>query len=154
MRLLGLMEDLSLKAQQVDIISFSMGCRLVLEALNRTSKTLITNLFLLAPAIDNESIEKGERYSLGINNVQKAFIFYSENDQTLNLAYRFIEWDLALGSRGLENSHLARSHVHTVNSSSHINNHHDYSKSKFIFTIISNVLRQDGSKVQSNAKIP
>lgn len=142
-RLLKLIEELSYHGKQLDVISFSMGCRLALEALNSASDTLVKNLFLLAPAVDNESIEKGERYAPAINKTQKTFVFYSENDSVLSWAYPIAEWDLALGSQGLENPRSILPNVYMVNSTSHIEGHGDYSKSSFIFNIISNVLRLD-----------
>ena len=135
-RLQNLMQNLTLHSNQVDIIAYSMGCRLILETLKAPSQLKVGNVFLLAPAIDNESLEKSEHYSSAIDKCRNIVVFFSKNDKVLNYLYPFVEGDFSLGAKGSENPHLLPPNIHMVNSSPYIKNHQDYSQSEFIFKII------------------
>lgn len=144
-RLLALLQELSQVAERVDVIAHSMGCRLILESLKLSSSVTLGNLFLMAPAIDNEALEKGESYFPATSKAAHIFVFFSQNDEVLSLLYPMMEWDLALGSRGPENPKLLLDHIHLIKSDNYIHAHKDYADSDFVFNIISHALQVPSS---------
>ena len=58
---------------------------------------------LLASAVDNESLERGEEYFVANRKVRNSFVFHSRHDQVLGFAFRIAEFDRALGQNGPEN---------------------------------------------------
>ncbi|MDX8430889.1 MAG: alpha/beta hydrolase [Candidatus Algichlamydia australiensis] len=149
LRLLKLIEEISSDAAQIDIIAFSMGCRLVLEAVKKGEQMRISNVFFMAPAIDNESLERGEISVEDISQVENLFVFYSRRDEVLSLLYPMFELDRALGSGGPENLENVHPNVHLVDSSRYINNHSDYSSSDFIFKHIAKGSKEGSLSAES-----
>lgn len=139
-RLSATLENISVKSARFDIISHSMGCRLALEALNRTRKGNIHNLFMFAPAVDDEAIEKGERYSTAIQNTSKSYVFYSRFDPVENIIYPLAEWDLALGAIGPEDPTDISNKIRCIDCSQCIDDHSGYLTSPFVFRVIKDVI--------------
>ena len=142
-RLNQLISEISAHTKQTDVFAFSTGCRLILEALKQTPAPSLTNLFLVAPAVDNEALEKGERYFSSIDKTEKTFVFYSKKDGVLNWGYPLYEWDVALGAKGAENPLKVHPKVYLVNSSEYVKKHHDAFSTPYIFNIITNVHKFD-----------
>jgi esterase/lipase superfamily enzyme len=86
----------------IDLMTHSLGARVALVALGITPKNSVRNHFLVASAVDNESIEKGEAYYRGTKQVTTSAVFHSKRDPVLRYVYRAAEWDRALGSTGPE----------------------------------------------------
>ena len=59
--------------------------------------------FMMAAAVDNESVESGERYFEATSYADNTYVVHSKNDGTLSGGYRVLEWDRALGHSGPEN---------------------------------------------------
>lgn len=120
----------STRPAALDIMTHSMGARLALESLKLlTTRGVVRNLFLMASAVDNESIERGEEYFTANGRVRNSFVFHSKHDQVLSLAYRIAEFDRALGLHGPEDPADVMQHsTHTlvINCKHHINGHGDY----------------------------
>ena len=121
----------------MDVMTHSMGTRVAYEALKRfTTGGVVRNLFSMAAAVDNESIEKDQEYFQSNKRVKNSFVFHSRHDQVLNLAYRAAEWDRALGLHGPEDpGDIMRHSAHTyvVNCKGCIKAHGDYKSEDRIY---------------------
>lgn len=105
-----LLHKLTAAGATVDLMAHSMGCRVALKALKTRSSKVARNVFALAAAVDNESVEKGEEFYKGTQRCQNFFVFHSKHDSVLNTAYRAAEFDSALGLRGPENPETVLRH--------------------------------------------
>ena len=89
----------ALPAAALDIMGHSLGCGVVLKCLSALD-TGIRNCFLVAAAVDNESVCVGGRWVDGVVGLQGFCACYvGENDGAL-LAYNFAKFDRALGKCG------------------------------------------------------
>jgi esterase/lipase superfamily enzyme len=89
-------------AASVDVQTHSLGARVAMEALDRGGVTL-RNLWLLAAAIDDETVEKGEEYFDAAQRCSRVYVMHSEQDPVLRTAYRIgdlLDHDRALGWKG------------------------------------------------------
>jgi hypothetical protein len=89
----------------VDLNSHSLGAHVTFEALRDASPSVVRNAWNFASAVDNESVEKGERYFEAVQRCQKFYVFHSKNDPVLRVWYRvgdFFDFDTALGYSGPE----------------------------------------------------
>lgn len=124
----------------IDIMSHSLGCRVVLKGLNRLiNDTPIRNVYTMAAAVDNECLETGEEFNKAIRACERFFIFHSRHDLVLDGAYRAAEFDRALGLFGPEDpSEIEKlfgtqgdgPKVHVVNCKKVVKGHGEY-KNKF-----------------------
>ena len=121
----------------MDLMTHSMGARVALEALKHLrTRQVIRNLVLLASAVDNESLERGAEYFTANGRVRNSFVFHSRHDQVLGLAYRFAEFDRALGQNGPEDpANIVEHSPHTfvVNCKNKIQRHGDYKSEDDIY---------------------
>lgn len=123
------LEFLSASAEKVDVLAHSMGNRLMLEALDHPSqqkKKLVQNYFALAPAVDNEALEKKEKYYLSTQNCEQVFVFYSKRDEVLKWSYSLAEGDRALGLEGAEHPNRLPQNVQLINYTSFVDGHSQY----------------------------
>lgn len=103
-RLAQFIAQLGPKAYNIDLMSHSLGSRVTLKALSRVKPGAVRASFLMASAIDNESIEPGEKYfDAAKRGAEESVVFHSKHDGVLRTAYRIAEWDNALGLYGPEN---------------------------------------------------
>lgn len=141
-RLAPWLQKLARKASSLDVMSHSLGARVVLKALNAGLKNParpIRNLYLLAAAVDNESIEKGEEFYDATRRTARTVVMHSKKDKTLALWFRIgdaiLPWqwldmfDVALGFSGPEDAadiidHSP--HVTVVNGKGPALDHGDY----------------------------
>ncbi len=131
---------------EVDIMSHSMGCRISLMVMddlhkNQVPKNIVVRLYIMAAAVDNESIEKDERYYNGSIYCDNAYIFHSKNDSVLKYGYRYKEWDNALGYSGPENPAEIYSKAKVINCKRKINAHGAYKRTAEIYNYIGNELK-------------
>lgn len=131
-RLAELVSELREKSDRVDVIAHSMGCRLILESLKYEPINTFGNVFLLAPAVDKDSLTHKI-----LQVMEELFVFYSHNDDVLNWVYPIAEWHQALGAEGDDKK---QANLHFIDSSSHIKHHTDYATSGYIFSIIAKAL--------------
>lgn len=141
-RLASWLTRLARKAEALDVMCHSLGARVVLKALNQAPSPpgrLLRHLFLLAAAVDNESIEKGEEFYPATRRTTRTVVMHSRHDRTLAVWFRIgdaiLPWqwfdlfDVALGHSGPENpaAIIAHSpHVQVVNGKAHEIDHGDY----------------------------
>lgn len=139
-----LMASLSEQTNSIDIMSHSLGARVVLKALKQAdNKTIIRNYFCMAAAIDNEVLERDEEFHPSIDNVERLFVFHSKNDGVLSGAYRLAEWDNALGLYGPEDKAYIQNKAKTIyvaNCKKVIESHGAYKRSDAIYKYINKVL--------------
>ena len=75
------------------------------EALRDASPSIVRFAWNFASAVDNESVEMGERYYSASQRCRKFYVFHSKNDPVLRVWYRvgdFFDFDTALGYSGPE----------------------------------------------------
>jgi esterase/lipase superfamily enzyme len=104
-RLRQLLASLQGAGAIVDLNSHSLGAHVTFEALRDASPNVVRNAWNFASAVDNESVEKGERYFTAVQRCQKFYVFHSKNDPVLRVWYRvgdFFDFDTALGYSGPE----------------------------------------------------
>lgn len=139
------LEFLSDSAAKVDVLAHSMGNLLMLEALDYPSyqkKKLVHNYYALAPAVDDESLEKKEKYYYSTQNCEKLFVFYSKRDEVLKWSYSLAEWDRALGFEGAEHPDKLPQNVQLINCTSFIDGHSQYFTVLPIYEFIKNQFSQ------------
>ena len=126
-------------AARVDVAAHSLGNRLVLQSLafSGADPNLVTNFLSIAPAVDNEAIEKGEEFFSSTMHCANLYIFFSERDDVLKYAYPISEWDKALGYDGAEHPNRLPPNVQMVNCTAIVDSHDGYLFSKPIFHFIS-----------------
>ena len=134
----------------VDVMGHSMGVRVILKALKTRPATVVRNVFTMAAAIDNESIELGEEFYLSTQKSENVFIFHSKHDSVLGTAYTLAEWDFALGLWGPEDPHDIMTHsapetpdtpnVFVVNCKNHVPKHGAYKRADKIYAYINDLL--------------
>ncbi len=130
---------------EVDTMAHSMGCRISLMVMNdlqenAVRKNIKMRLYLMAAAVDNESIERDERYYKGSIYSDNAYIFHSKNDSVLKYGYSYNEWDRALGYSGPENPAEIYSKAKVINCKRKINAHSGYKRTAEIYNYIGNEL--------------
>ncbi|WP_194847610.1 alpha/beta hydrolase [Candidatus Neptunochlamydia vexilliferae] len=137
-RVASLLGEIAHLGRNVDVFAHSMGCRLTLEAMTERNHFSLRNVFLLAPAVDNEELEYGEDYEDAPLNCSKMFVFYSDDDQVLKMGFPLLDFDTALGRFGAENPRDLPPNVYQINADGH--RHSDYAGSDFVFGKVSQIL--------------
>lgn len=140
-------------AASLDIMSHSLGARVALKALGTSPTRTVRNLYLLASAVDNESIEKGEEFFDATKRCARVMVMHSRHDRTLALWYRLgdalLPWqwldflDVALGNSGPEDpADIIRHspHVLVVNGKGPRLDHGDYKDHPAVYEFIAKFL--------------
>jgi esterase/lipase superfamily enzyme len=129
----------------LDVMTHSMGTRVALLALpdEAPHPPMVRNLFTLAAAVDNESIQYGQKHYVATQACQRFFAFHSKYDQVLSVWYATAEFNRALGQDGPEDPAiiLQRSpHVRVVNCKNRIRAHGDYKQCVPLYDHLAKVL--------------
>jgi hypothetical protein len=132
-------EDLCAKvgmvAETLDVQTHSLGAHVALEALRRESILHIRNLFLLAPAVADECIQKDEPYGkAACVETQSTYVWFSRNDPVLRNVFPLGEAmtghpDVALGWHGAEDASKLPGNVRQFDCSTFIHGHSEYRQS-------------------------
>ena len=139
-RLADVLTSLSARAATIDLMSHSLGARVALRGLESLPKDLVRVNYLLASAIDNESVEIGNKYYDATRRAGESVVFHSRNDNVLRFGYTAAEWDYALGFTGPEDSGAIAASSPTVtvaNCKRVINGHGEYKSQDEIYRFIS-----------------
>lgn len=135
-------QQLASTALSIDLFAHSMGNRLMLEALkplpSNPSKKPINNFYSLAPAVDNESLEKGEEYYPSTKQCENIFVFHSERDDVLKYLYLTSEADRALGYKGEEHSKYVPMNVQFIDCTAFVGGHSEYFHTQQLYQFILN----------------
>lgn len=144
-----LLMKLAQSASTVDVMSHSLGARVVLKGLKQAppqaGNPVIRNYFCTAAAVDNEVLEPNEEFIDCVGKMQSLFVFHSKNDPVLSRAYRAAEWDRALGLTGPEDKEYIQNkarNVYVVNCKRKIHRHGGYKRSDAIYSYITKALVQ------------
>ena len=139
-----LLEGLAGHAASIDIMSHSLGARVVLKALKRTERVpLVRHYFCMAPAVDNEVFERDEEFNAALARAAGIHVFHSNRDDVLGWLYRVAELDCALGLSGPEDRAWIQRHarnVFVVNCKKRIADHGDYKASGPVYGYIAGAL--------------
>ncbi len=146
------LEKVVAEAKAVDVMTHSLGARVILKALQNAdpNKQLIRNLFLTAPAVDDESIQEGEKFFGATQACRDVYVLYSDDDPVLSTFFKVPllgDSDRALGDRGPEKPNKVGKNVHLIDCVKFIKEHSDYRKRLELYTFIKKVL--DGQPVTS-----
>ncbi|MGD1850601.1 MAG: alpha/beta hydrolase [Cyanophyceae cyanobacterium] len=141
----------SLPSEAIDVMSHSLGGRVVLKALKYSGKKeLIRNYYCTAAAVDDECLEPGEEFFRAIESWKRVFVFHSKYDKVLATAYIMAEFDSALGLRGPEDKDYIqnRAHsVHIINCKHKIRNHGGYKNLAEMYQFIDQYLTEAPPKI-------
>ena len=145
------LQEMQVHNVTVDIMGHSMGARVILKGLKTLEEHIVRNVFTMAAAVDNESIQSGEDFFSSTEQCENIFVFHSKNDSTLKFAYSFAEWDFALGLVGPEDPQdiIANSSpadpnspsVYVINCKNVIHRHGAYKSTTQIYQYISAILK-------------
>lgn len=81
-----LVSALRRSALTVDIQTHSLGARVALTSLLKPG-IFADNLFMLAPAVDNNLLEPGEDFHPALESANRVFVYHSRRDPVLRSAY-------------------------------------------------------------------
>ena len=145
LRFAKLLQTTTQKCSKLGVMSHSMGCRISLlahEQLHRMKIKKCKKLwqFLMAAAVDDESIEQDQRYYNATLYDDTTYVFHSKRDKTLTLGYRFVERDRALGYSGPENVADIHHTTKVINCKHVVKSHGDYKETQQVYTYIKNEL--------------
>lgn len=111
----------------LDVNTHSLGARVLFHALRDYTDVRVRNVFALAPAVDDECLQAGEKFSAVPTKCKSLTAFYSRRDPVLKWAYPMNDFDKALGLVGPANeSRIEASNVSFVDCSSIVSSHGGY----------------------------
>jgi esterase/lipase superfamily enzyme len=151
-RLRQLLASLQGAGAIVDINSHSLGAHVTFEALRDASPSVVRNAWNFASAVDNESVEKGERYFDASRRCQKFYVFHSKNDPVLRVWYRigdFFDFDTALGYSGPEDPRAIMDNspnVTVINCKDVVSSHGGYRSAGQVWSFMQQELNAPGSQ--------
>ena len=137
----------------IDLNTHSLGAHVAFEALREGTPRIVRNSWNFASAVDNESIERGERYFDASGRCQSFYVFHSRNDSVLRVWYRvgdLFDFDTALGFSGPEDpGAIIRNspNVRVVNCKDVVQSHGGYRSAGQVWAFMSQQL-QNPSKGQ------
>lgn len=142
-----LVRDIAQSALSLDLMSHSLGARVILKAMKQVvggnGETLVRNYYCTAASVDDEVFEEEEEYHDAIDKFGRILIFHSRRDGVLKLAYRLAEGDSALGLSGPEDKSYIENHtsnIFVINCKKKIKKHGKYKHSNDLYSYISRSL--------------
>lgn len=137
-RFATLLETTMASCSELAIMSHSMGCRISLIACERLRRENVKKCdklwqLLMAAAVDNESIEEGERYFDATLFDDSTYVFHSKRDGVLGGGYSLAEWDTALGYSGPENVADIHKRTKVINCKHVVKQHGGYKRTQQVF---------------------
>jgi predicted alpha/beta hydrolase family esterase len=125
----------------LDINTHSLGARVALQSLKGVPGKPIGHLFLLAPSVDDESIENGQKFYSSTQACNGAYVFHSRFDPVLGIFFPLADFDLALGLNGPEDPGSIINHsrnVKVVNCKNVIDSHSGYKNEPKVYQYMRN----------------
>lgn len=141
-----LLADLRGCGATVDLNTHSLGAHVAFEALREASSQVVRNAWNFASAVDNESVEQGERYFDASRQSARFYVFHSKNDPVLRVWYRigdFFDFDTALGYSGPEDPRAIidhSQHVTVINCKDVVTSHGGYRSSGQVWSFMAQEL--------------
>jgi esterase/lipase superfamily enzyme len=133
--------SIAANASALDVNTHSLGARVALQALKGVPGKPMRGLYLLAPAVDDESIENGEKFYSSTQACQKAYVFHSKFDPVLRDWFVLGDFDQALGANGPEDPASIINHsanVRIVNCKNVIKSHSGYKDEPKVYQYLLN----------------
>ncbi|MFY9611520.1 MAG: alpha/beta hydrolase [Blastocatellia bacterium] len=130
-------------ATSLDINTHSLGARVALQSLKGLPGKPIGSLFMLAPSVDDESIENGEKFYSSTQACNGAYVFHSKFDPVLGTFFPLADFDHALGLNGPEDAASIINHspnVKVVNCKNVIKSHSGYKNEPKVYQYMLNEL--------------
>lgn len=110
-----LLEELYSVCSSIDVMSHSLGARVVLKALKGSPVNhLVRNYYCTAAAVDNECLELREEFHESLQAIGNMYVFHSARDGVLSLSYLTAEFDRALGLNGPEDKSFILQTPHRI----------------------------------------
>jgi hypothetical protein len=131
-RFARLLAELRGASTELDLNTHSLGAHVAFEALRGGEPQMVRNAWNFAAAVDNESIENGERYFQASRRCDRFYVFRSKNDPVLRVWYRvgdLFDFDTALGYSGPEDAGAMLEHsphVRVINCKDVVHSHGGY----------------------------
>jgi hypothetical protein len=141
-----LLNELRRAGATVDLNSHSLGAHVVFEALRDGPASMVRNAWNFASAVDNESVEHGERYFQASRRCRSFYVFHSKNDPVLRVWYRIgdlLDFDTALGFSGPEDPGVIirhSPHVRIINCKDVVSSHGGYRSTGQVWAYMSREL--------------
>jgi hypothetical protein len=136
----------------IDLNTHSLGAHVAFEALREGTPRIVRNSCNFASAVDNESIELGERYYDASGRCQSFYVFHSRNDSVLRVWYRvgdLFDFDTALGFSGPEDPGAIIRHsrnVRVVNCKDVVQSHGGYRSAGQVWAFMSQQLQHPSNE--------
>lgn len=148
-RLIDLRNKISPKS--IDVMSHSMGCRVVLRALSEmeSNQPIIRYHLAVASAVDDESVEYGERFYDATQKTEATWVFHSKYDNVLKIWYQIGELDTALGLYGPDDKQSIERYsknVKVINCRHHVKEHGEYKKKSEFYKFFRGIVVKDHPK--------
>ena len=138
-----LVAGLSGSAASLDLMSHSLGARVIFKAMKQAEanngKMPIRNYFCTAASVDDEVFEPGEEFHGAVDRFAQVYVFHSRRDRVLKLAYGIAEGDVALGLSGPEDkSYIQNStkNVFVINCKRKVGKHGHYKHSDDLYSYV------------------
>lgn len=156
-----LLADLRSTNATVDLNTHSLGAHVAFESLRNGAADVVRNAWNFASAVDNESIENGERYFDASQRCKSFYVFHSKNDPVLRIWYRvgdLWDFDTALGFSGPEDpgAIIANSkNVRVINCKEVVQSHGGYRSAGHVWAYMSQELANpSGAQFVTLSKTP
>jgi hypothetical protein len=136
----------------IDVNSHSLGAHVTFEALRDATTNVVRNAWSFASAVDNESVEKGERYYTASQRCSRVYVFHSKNDPVLRVWYRLgdvFDFDTALGYSGPEDPRAIidnSPNVTVINCKDVVSSHGGYRSTGQVWSFMQQELASPGSE--------
>jgi esterase/lipase superfamily enzyme len=150
-RFAALLATLRTAGTTIDLNTHSLGAHVAFEALSDAPAHTVRNAWNFASAVDNESIENGERYFQTTARCEKFYVFHSKNDPVLRVWYRlgdFLDFDTALGYSGPEDPGdimQSSGNVRVINCKEVVQSHGGYRSTGEVWSYMSQELANPSS---------
>ena len=138
-----LIERLSESAASLDLMSHSLGARVILKAMKQANanngKVPVRNYYCTAASVDDEVFEPREEFYSAMDKFGQIYVFHSRRDKVLKWAYGIAESDVALGLSGPEDrSYIQNStkNVFVINCKKKVTKHGHYKHSNDLYAYI------------------
>jgi esterase/lipase superfamily enzyme len=128
-------------ASKIDVAAHSLGNRLVLEALKekKAIKPLIENFLSVAPAVDEDSIYRGQIFYLSTKLCKNMYVFFSKRDDVLKWIFPLPELHEALGYEGDQNPTKLPENIQMIDCSAIVDGHDNYLLAKPVYAYVKKV---------------
>jgi len=129
--------------KSIDLMTHSLGTMVGLKAVSLCPNRWVRTLILLAAAVDNESLEKGEEHYSATQLTEKTVVVHTKKDGVLRAGYTAAEWDAALGLDGPEDPAAIARHsanVFVANGKHKVEAHGHYKYVDDVYKFVNGVL--------------